>query len=60
VVSGVALVGKSLVPATPQKSLAGVYVQAAVPNAPAKTVTIHLNTTVGAIYPVAWMVRSSQ
>jgi hypothetical protein len=56
VVQNVSLSTKSLVLATPQKNVAGVYVQAAVPNVSAHTVTISLNKTVGASYPVAWMV----
>ena len=56
VVQNVALTSKSLVLATPQKSVAGVFVQGAVPNVSAHTVTISLSNTVGASYPVAWMV----
>jgi hypothetical protein len=56
VVSNVSLTSKSLVLATPQKSVAGVFVQGAVPNVSAHTVTISLSATVGASYPVAWMV----
>ena len=56
VISNVAVSGKSLVLATPQKNVAGVWVEAAVPNATAKTITIFLNKTVSVSYPVAWMV----
>ncbi len=56
VVSGVDLSAKSLVLVTPQKNIAGVYVQAAVPNVTAKTVTVYLNKAVATSYPVAWMI----
>ena len=56
VVSNVGLSSKSLVLATAQKNVAGVYVQAAVPDVAAKTITIYLNKSVGASYPVAWMI----
>ncbi len=56
VVSSVDLSAKSLVLVTPQKNVAGVYVQAAVPNVTAKTVTVNLNKAVPASYPVAWMI----
>ena len=55
-VSNVSLSAKSLVLATAQKSVAGIYVQAAVPNVNAKTITIYLNGSVGANYPVAWFI----
>jgi hypothetical protein len=56
VISNVALSGKSLVLATAQKNVAGVWVEAAVPNVSAKTVTIYLNKTVTVSYPVAWFI----
>jgi hypothetical protein len=56
VISNVALSGKSLVLATAQKNVAGVWVEAAVPNVSAKTVTIFLNKTVTVSYPVAWFI----
>jgi len=56
VVSNVSLTSKSIVLATPQKNVAGVFVQGAVPSVSAHTVTISLNNTVGASYPIGWMV----
>ena len=56
VISNVALSSKSLVLATAQKNVAGVWVAAAVPNVSAKTVTIYLNKTVTVSYPVAWFI----
>lgn len=56
VVSHVRLGGGSMVLATPQKNVAGMSVQAAVPNVAAKTITIFLNKAVSVGYPVAWMV----
>jgi hypothetical protein len=56
VVSGIGLSGTSMVLATPQRNVAGVFVQAAVPAAAANTITITLNKPVSAAYPVAWMV----
>jgi hypothetical protein len=56
VISNVALSAKSLVLATPQKNVAGVWVQGAVPNVSAKTITIFLNKTVTVSYPVAWFI----
>jgi hypothetical protein len=55
-VSGVALTAKSMVLVTPQKNVGGVWVQGAVPNVAKGFVTIFLNETVTAPYPVAWMV----
>ncbi len=56
VISNVALSSKSLILATAQKNVAGVWVAAAVPNVSAKTVTIFLNKTVTVSYPVAWFI----
>jgi hypothetical protein len=56
VITNVQLSSKSLVLATPQKDVTGVWVQGAVPNVSAKTITIFLNKTVTASYPVAWFV----
>ncbi len=56
VVSHVAVSAKSLVLATAQKNVVGVFVQAAVTNATAHTVTIFLSKPVSGAYPVAWLV----
>ena len=56
VVINVALTNKSLVLVTPQKNVAGTWVQAAVPNAANSRFTVFLNRTVSVSYPVAWMV----
>jgi hypothetical protein len=55
-VTGVALTTKSLVLTTPQKHLAGVFVEAAVPNVAGSYVTIFLNQAVTQSFPVGWMV----
>ena len=55
-VNNVALTSKSLVLVTPQKSVAGVWVLAAVPNVASSRFTIFLNKAVTTSYPVAWMV----
>jgi hypothetical protein len=55
-VTNVALTAKSLVLVTPQKSAAGVWVQAAVPSVANGRFTIFLNKGVTTSYPVAWMV----
>jgi hypothetical protein len=55
-VSNVALTAKSFVLTTPQTNRAGVYVQAAVPNASKSFVTLYLNTAVTNSYKVAWMI----
>ncbi|HEX9375319.1 MAG TPA: hypothetical protein VGB19_03640 [Actinomycetota bacterium] len=56
VVSNVAVSPKSLVLATAQKNVPGVFVEAAVTNPSAHTITIFLNKPVSTGYPVAWMV----
>ncbi|MFL5796886.1 MAG: hypothetical protein ACJ77A_02995 [Actinomycetota bacterium] len=56
VISKVSLSGKSLVLATPQKSVAGVFVQGAIPSVSARTVIIQLNKAVTVGYPVAWFI----
>jgi hypothetical protein len=56
VISNVYLSSKSLVLATPQTNRIGVWVEAAVPNVSAKTITIYLNKAVPVSYPVAWFV----
>lgn len=58
-VNNVALTGKSLVLVTPQKSVAGVWVRAAVPNVANSRFTIFLNKAVTTSYPVGWMVIES-
>jgi hypothetical protein len=55
-ISNVSVVSKSLILATPQKNVAGVWVQAAVPNVSARTITIFLNKAVTGSYPVAWFI----
>jgi hypothetical protein len=52
----VALTAKSLVLVTPQKNVAGVWVQAAVKSAANSRFTVFLNKTVSVSYPVARMV----
>ncbi len=56
VVNNVAHTSKSLVMVTPQKNVAGVWVQAAVPNVSNSRFTIFLNKTVTVSYPVAWFI----
>jgi hypothetical protein len=56
VVNNVALTTKSLVLVTPQKNVAGVWVQAAVPSVANSRITIFLNKTVTVSYPVAWFI----
>ena len=56
VVNNVALTNKSLILVTPQKNVAGTWVQAAVPNAANSRFTVFLNRNVSVSYPVAWMV----
>jgi hypothetical protein len=56
VLTSVAVNTKSLVLATGQQNVPGVFVRAAVVDATAKTVTIYLNKAVTANYPVGWMI----
>jgi hypothetical protein len=56
VVNNVALTSKSLVLVTPQKNVASVWVQAAVPAPGGSRITIFLNKTVTVSYPVAWFI----
>jgi len=55
-VTGVALGAASLVLATLQQNLSGVYVRSAVPNVPGSSFTIHLSKAVSASAKVAWFV----
>jgi hypothetical protein len=55
-VTGVALTTASLVLATVQQNLSGVYVRAAVPNVPGRSFTINLSKAPSASAKVAWFV----
>jgi len=55
-ITGVALSGRSFIIATPQKNIAGVWVQAAVPVPYYASIVIYLNKAVTQSYPVGWMV----
>jgi hypothetical protein len=55
-VTGVALSAASLVLATLQQNLSGVYVRSAVPNVPGSSFTVHLSKAVTASAAVAWFV----
>lgn len=50
------LTAQSLILATLQQHVAGVYVQSAVPNTAGSSFTIHLNKTVAAKTKVAWFI----
>jgi len=54
--TGVALTSASLVLATLQQDVAGVWVRSAVPNVTAKSFTVHLSKAVSATAKVAWFV----
>jgi hypothetical protein len=54
--TAVALTSASLVLATLQQNLSGVYVRAAVPNIAGKSFTVYLNKTVTAPAKVAWFI----
>jgi len=54
--TGVALTVASLVLATLQQDVAGVWVRSAVPNVTAKSFTVHLSKAVSATAKVAWFV----
>jgi hypothetical protein len=55
-VTGVALTAASLVLATLQQNLSGVYVRSAVPDIPASSFTVHLSKAVTTGAKVAWFV----
>ena len=55
-VTGVALTAASLVLATVQQNLSGLYVCAAVPNITASSFTVYLSKTASASTQVAWFV----
>ena len=54
--TGVALTAASLVLATLQQNLSGVYVRSAVPNLAASSFTIHLSKAPPASASVAWFI----
>jgi hypothetical protein len=54
--TGVALAAASLVLATLQQNLAGVYVRAAVPNAGASSFTVYLSKAPSVSTKVAWFI----
>ena len=54
--TGIALTAASLVLATLQQDVAGVWVRSAVPNVTAKSFTVHLSKAVSATAKVAWFV----
>ncbi len=54
--SGVALTAASLVLATLQQDVPGVWVRSAVPNVTARSFTVHLSKAVSARTKVAWFV----
>jgi len=54
--TGVALTAASLVLATVQQNLSGLYVRAAVPNITASSFTVYLSKTASASTQVAWFV----
>ena len=54
--AGVALTAASLVLATVQQNLSGLYVRAAVPNITASSFTVYLSKTASASTQVAWFV----
>lgn len=55
-VTGVALTSASLVLATLQQNLAGVYVRSAVPNTAGSSFSVHLSKAVSVSAKVAWLV----